>query len=224
MKHTLRSNATLVRVGGAGSDGAITSAITAASIASVINTLDRNAATTFTPLTNGSTNIGTVPILPAFWGLCHPDVAYDVANLSGFVSVEKYAGQVATVMGEFGLYSTAGMSVRFVSSQDASIDTNSGGTTGSTGLRGATNVDLYTVLVYGMDAIGSVGLGQQHTDGIYRAGDEQGTIELILKEKGSGGTSDPMDEISTLAWKAWHAGAILNSDWVRGIRTGATSL
>jgi N4-gp56 family major capsid protein len=180
---------------------------------------------TFTPMTTGSTNIGTTPILPAYWGLCHSDVAVDIAGLSGFKSVETYAGQVDTVMGEFGTMTVAGQAVRFVSSEDASITTDTGAIGGS-GVRETTNskADLYDIVIYGQDAIGSVGLGQEQTDGIYRAGDSQDVIKLIAKGFGSGGTSDPYDEIKTLAWKAWHAGVVLNANWGRRIRCAASSL
>jgi N4-gp56 family major capsid protein len=226
-RNVVDDNATLVRPASAASDGVITSKITAATIESVVNTLNRNSAMTFTPETTGSVNIGTVPILPAFWGLCHPDVAYDISKITGFVSVEKYAGQVQTTMGEFGLYASAGMAVRFIQTEDGTIDADSGGAKGSTGLRSTTgtDIDLYTTAIYGMDAIGSVGLGSQYGDGVYRAGDATlGPIEMITKGLGSGGTSDPFNEIQTLAWKAWHAGKITNPAWVRAIRSGATAL
>lgn len=225
-RNVVDDNATLVRAGGAASDGAITSKVTAASVRAIINTLNRNSATTFTPMSTGSTNIGTIPILPAYWGICHPDVAEDISQLSGFTSVEKYAGQVQTAMGEFGIFSAAGQAVRFIMTEDGTIDANAGGAVGSTGLRstGGTSIDLYTTAIYGMDAVGSVGLGKQYTDGVFRAGDSLGPVSLISKGLGSGGTSDPYDEIQTLAWKAWHAGKILNANWVRAIRSGATDL
>jgi len=69
-----------------------------------------------------------------------------------------------------------------------------------------------------------VGLGQQHTDGIYRAGDSLEAVDVIVKSPTETGTSDPFNEISTVAWKAWHTGAILNADWVRGLRVAATNL
>lgn len=219
-------NLTLVYAGGAASDGAVSSAITLNAIKSVVNTLDKNSATTFTPMTNGSTNVGTTPILPAYWGLTHPDVAIDIAGLSGFKSVETYAGQTATVMGEFGTLTVAGKAVRFISSEDAGVDADSGAAVGSTGLISTTAslIDLYTTVIYGQDCLGSVGLGQMYPDGIYQAGDNLGPVELITKGFGSGGTSDPYNEIMTMAWKAWHTGAVLNSAWGRGIRSGATSI
>ena len=219
-------NATLINAGGAASDGVITSILTLDLIRRAVNTLDKNSATTFTPMTTGSQNIGTQPILPAYWALCHPDVAIDITDIAGFKSVESYAGQTATAIGEFGTITVAGKAVRFISSEDAGVDAGSGGSgSASNDLNGTSdNTDLYTTLVYGIDALASVGLGQQHTDGVYRAGDELDTVDVIAKSPSSTGTSDPFNEITTVAWKAWHTGAVLNANWVRGLRSGATLL
>jgi len=216
-------NATLIYANGS-SDGAVNTNLVVNDIKNVINTLDKNSAMTFTPMTTGSQNIGTVPILPAYWGLCHPDVALDIAALTGFVSVEQYAGQIQTVMGEFGTLTVAGKGVRFISSEDAGVDAGSGATSGSNVRETSGSADLYTTLIYGMDAIGSVGLGQQYTDGVYRAGAELDPVTVIVKTPQGTGTSDPYNEITTVAWKAWHTGAILNANWVRGIRSAAGSL
>ena len=59
---------------------------------------------------------------------------------------------------------------------------------------------------------------------IYQAGDSLPAIELISHNRGSAGAMDPLNEIMTLAWKAKHTGAILNSTWLRGIRSAATRL
>jgi len=207
------------------SDGLVDGAITTGVLDRVINELSRNSARTFMPMTTGSTNIGTAPILPSFWAILHPDVSVDVAGLTGFKSVETYAGQTATVVGEIGYYGKAGKGLRFVESEDASIDENTGNSESTSDLRATSGlVDLYTILVYGKDAFGSVGLGKRHTDGVYRAGDNTGGWELIFKDRGSGGTSDPFNEIATIAWKAFYAGAVLNSNWSRAIRVGATNL
>ncbi len=206
------------------STGAVNAIVSTGDLNYSINELTRNSARTFVPMTTGSTNIGSAPILPSYWGLCHPDVAHDVVGLTGFKSVEVYAGQTATVEGEFGYYARAGRGVRFVMSEDASIDANSGAT-GGTDVRGTGgDTDVYTIVIYGKDAFGSVGLGKRHSDGIYRAGDNTGGWEMIFKGLGSGGTSDPFNEIQTLAWKAWYAGTVLNSNWSRAIRVGSTKL
>ena len=56
----------------------------------------------------------------------YPDVAYNISKLTGFVSVQNYANQTATVSGEFGYYGGAGRGVLFVMSEDASILTGDG--------------------------------------------------------------------------------------------------
>ena len=223
-RNEAEDNLTIVRVGGVASDGLIVSKMTAAALDSVINTLARNDGTPFMPQATGSQNIGTTPILPAFIGLCHPDVAYDIKALTGFSSVESYAGQVSTMPGEFGIYSGAGYAVRFVQSSDASVEAGAGGTTGSTGLRGSTNIDVYPTVIYGMDALGSLGFGMNHVKEIYTAGDNLPAVMMISHDRGTSGAADPLNELGTLGWKSWHAAQVLNSNWGRTIRSGATSL
>ena len=221
--------ATVVYAGGVASTGAIVSKITLNAIDNVVNTLTVNVATPFTAMANGSTNIGTSPILPAYWGMCHPNVAYDIKGLPGFKSAETYGGFTKLAPGEFGMIQSAGYAVRFIQSVDATADANAGGSLGSTGLRstGGSLIDVYTTAIYGQDALGSVGLGMQHMDGSFTAMGVEGlpdSIEIIEKGLGSGGTSDPFNEIQTIAYKFWHAGAVLNSSWVRVIKSGASSL
>lgn len=224
-RNTSEDSATQRYAGNVASDGAVNAVVTVGALNRVINELSVNSARTFTAMTTGSQNIGTAPILPGYWAICHPDVAQNVADLSGFKSVEQYAGQTATVMGEFGVYQKAGISCRFVQSEDASVDAGSGAPLSGADLNATSgNGDLYTIVVYGRDAFGSVGVGMQHTDGAYRAGENKDSFELINHARGSGGTSDPFNEIGTLAWKAWHASAVLNSNWARAIRVGATDL
>lgn len=224
-RNTMEDSATQAYAGNVASTGAVNSVVSTGDLNYAINVLTRNSARTFYPLNSGSQNIGSAPIMPSYIGLCHPDVAHDVAGLSGFKSVESYAAHTALLPGEFGFYGRAGRGVRFVMSEDASIDADAGATTG-TDIRGTTpgDTDVYTICLYGQDAFGSVGLGEKHTDGAYRAGENQGSWEMIFKERGSGGTSDPFNEISTLAWKAFHAAAVLNANFSRALRVGATNL
>ena len=217
---------TLIYAGGVASEGAVVSKITKTSIQSAVNTLDKNKALTFTPMTTGSQNFGTTQLMPGFIGVTHPDVAVDITNLAGFKPAETYASQVALFMGEYGSMTVAGQTVRFVSGQNADVEADAGGLTGATGLRSTTgtNIDTYTTMIYGRDAFGSLGFGATLPDGAFMAGDDLSGIQLIHKGLGSGGTSDPYDEISTIAYKFWHAGVVLNAAWARGIVSGATAL
>ena len=225
-RNVAEDNLTKVFAAGAASTGAVVSKITLDSINSVVNTMERNNSVPFMPMSTGDTAVGTTPILPAFWGITHPDVAFDISNLPGFKSVETYAGHTRTVRGEFGMIASAGTGVRFIRSSDATIDLDAGGTKGTTGLRGTSDVDIYSTVIYGMDALGSVALGDFHPDGIYVASMEElpDSIELIIKGFDEGGTSDPLNEIKTIAYKFWHGGTVLNADFGRVIISGATSL
>ncbi len=225
MRNIMEDNATQRFAANVASTAAVHAVATTGDLDYAINELTRNSARPFTAMTSGSGNIGTAPILPSYWAICHPDEAVVISKMTGFTSVEKYGQQTATVMGEFGYYSSAGRGVRFVMSEDSSIDAASGAALSGADLRtqsGLTNV--YTICIYGQDAFGSVGLGDRQADGVYRAGDNTGVWEMISKPRGSGGTSDPLNEIATIGWKAFFAGAALNSNWSRALRCAATNL
>lgn len=225
-RNVVEDNFTARYAGGAASAGVVDSKITLGDIKKVVNDLRQNNARTFTPMTTGSENIGTSPQLPSYWGITNPDVADDIAELAGFVDVSQYAGQIDTMPGEIGSLKTAQAQVRFVESSDASIDTGAGGTVTSQDVNATSgSADLYTTVILGQDAHGIVGFGDQHQDGIFRAG-EGGldAVELIVKQQGSGGTSDPYNEIMTMAYKFWHAGLVLDGRFGRSIVSAATDL
>jgi len=75
-----------------------------------------------------------------------------------------------------------------------------------------------------MEAHGAVGLDNTHVQEIYNAGDTLPAIIMISKAKGSSGVGDPLDEVSSVGWKSWHTGSILNTAWIRGLRTGSAKL
>jgi N4-gp56 family major capsid protein len=226
MRDVMEDNATQRFASNVASTAAVHAVTVVGDLNRVISELSVNAARPFTAMTTGSTNVGTAPILPSYWAICHPSVAYDVSGLTGFNSVEKYAGQVAVVTGEFGYYSRAGFGVRFIQTPDASQDLGAGALISAVDLISSQSGkgDVFTICVYGQDAFGSVGLGKKHTDGVYRAGDNMGGFEIINHPRGSGGVGDPFNEIATIAWKAFFAGAVLNSGWSRAIRVSATNL
>ncbi len=194
-------------------------------MAVAVNVLNNNVANRFTGQTTGAVQIGTAPIRSAYWGFSHHDVEEDVRLLTGFQAVETYAGQTETAMGEIGI---AG-GIRWVTSPEASIDLIAGATvTGTATGDGRSNdslaYDLYNSVVIGEDAHGSLGLSAKHVKTIYRAGDDLPAIHVINTAKGSAGSGDPLAEVSTLGWKTFHAGVILNPAWGRVIRHTASKL
>ena len=227
-RNEVEDNATLRYVNNEASDGLVEDVVGVGDLDRIINELASNYTMTFNPMRSGSTSIGTVPILPSLWGFCHTHVAYDLSRLSGFVSVEKYAGQVEVVPGEVGYYGLAGVGVRFISTPEASIDVGAGQTASGDVRTTSSAADLYTIVIKGMNADGSVGLGMQMPDGRYVTGENNPSpIKLIVKGRNTStpsGIDDPFDEMMSVAWKAWAADKVLNTNWIRGLRTAATNL
>lgn len=185
-----------------------TLATTGIDIDRIVNLLDESSALRFTAMTTGSININTTPILDAYLGITHTHMKPQIRKMSNFTSVEKYAGQVETFKGEFGITGD----VRWVETPEASIDAGAGGTTATT-LRStvAGGNDLYSTVIFGMDHHGSVGLGFDHIKEIYMAGDTLPGVQMISHARGSSGVGDPLNEVSSMGWKSWHVAKVLTN-------------
>lgn len=187
-------------------------------IANIVNTLQRNIGMKFKPQTTGSTNVGSTPIRMSYIGFVHPDVEEDLRTLTGFNSVETYAGQTEIMDGEVGHIG----GVRFISTPEASIDVTTGvaatGSATTCGRSTATRYDVYNTPVIAQDCIGSVGFGFEHIKESYMAGDKLPGVQVISKARGSAGAADPLNELSSLGWKSWHTGVVLNTGWGRTLR------
>ena len=230
-RNVMEDNLTSIFTGGATTATAVSAAAALAatvrltSIANAVNALDRNDAMKFRPQTEGSRNIGTAPVRESYWGINHPDTTADVRGLTGFNAVETYAGQTETAPGEYGHVG----GVRFLETSEATIDAGTGATvtaSATTEGRAATGnrTDVYNTVIFGMDAVGSLGLGGEHVKETYRAGDRLPAVQVIAHQRGSAGAGDPLNEISTIGWKSWHAGLVLNSAWGRVIKHTASRL
>lgn len=219
-------NATLTRyASGAANKSAVVAEMKINDIKYAVNQLNRNSAMKVHSEGNGSTNIGTSTVRSSYFGICHPDVEEDIRGLTGFIGVEQYGGYTETFTGEFG--AVAG--VRWAASEMAPIETAAGTTSTSGGFRATTSAsndenDVYWSFVYGKEAVGSVGLGENHAEEIYKMYDRVPTVELIYHKPGSSGVGDPFNEIGSIAWKSWFGGKILNGNWIVQILTLATDL
>lgn len=198
--------------------------ITRTTLARVINELARQDAMKFHPETTGSTNIGTAPVRESYWGLNHPDTTEDIRGLTGFQAVETYAGQTRTYPGEYGHVG----GVRFVESTESTIDVSAGAssTTSATGdpRQTAARVDVYNTVIFGKEAVGSLGLDATHVKEIYRPTDNVPAVMMISHPKGSAGAADPLNEVASVGWKSWHAAKILNGNWIRCVRHAVSRL
>lgn len=212
--------------GGVASAGLVDTKVSADDIKFVLNTLKRNNAKTFTPMSAGSDRYGSTGLLKSFIAIHHPDVTPDIEALTGYQSVDKYAAHVQTMDDEHGYLSANGVGIRFIQTSDATIDTGAGDVGTSDDVRTTTNdTDIYNITILGRGCHGTVGFGQRFRDGSYRPdGGKMSGIDIIAKPMGSGGTSDPFNEIMTIAYKFWHAGVVLNSNVGYNIAVGAQDL
>lgn len=224
-RNELEDNSTAVFAGTATADGTVSSAISLNDIRGTVRALLNNSALKFTPMSFGDRDIGTSAQRDAYWGICHIDATFDIRDLNGFTDAKDYGGQVDLAKGEFG--SVGG--VRFIETEEASADSGGAGTATATGTKGTdlisttTNTnDLYTTVIYGMNAHGSVGLGFKHIKEVYMAGDPLPGVQAIAHNRGSAGVADPLNEVSSLGFKTWNAPKILNGNWIRSVHSGAT--
>ena len=74
---------------------------------------------------------------------------------------------------------------------------------------GAGGADVYSTLIMGADAYGTTEI-------------EGGGLEHIVKQKGSGGTSDPLNQRATVGWKATKVAEVLVPQYMVRIETTAT--
>lgn len=131
----------------------------------------------------------------SYVAIIHPDVAYDFMRDEEWIDVHKYSATTEIFEGEIG--KIAG--VRFVESTEAKIF----------GGAGAGGKDVYSTLVLGANAYGVTevtGGGLQH----------------IVKQLGSGGTADPLNQRATAGWKGIKTAERLVENYMIRIESAST--
>lgn len=145
-----------------------------------------------------SDGVGTGAIRKAFIGLVHPDVEFDLEAITGFRPVSDYPAQMGVMEDEIGAYKN----IRFVTSTNCKIWTNAttATTAGFKATGGGTN-DVYATLIIAAEAYGVSPLAGK-------------AMETIVKPLGSAGSADPLEQRSTVGWKATTTTTILNQAWM----------
>lgn len=131
----------------------------------------------------------------SYVGIIHPDVAFDLMSDDAWVEWHKYTDNESMFTNEIGKIAN----VRFVETTEAKIFTKAG--TGS--------MDIYSTLIIAKNAYGTTNI-------------EGGGLELITKQKGSAGTADPLDQRSTVGWKATKTAERLVEDYMVRIETACS--
>jgi len=185
----------------------VVAAISANDINQAIRTLEGADAKKIRQMIDGTTKVGTRPIRPAYIGITHVDCRYDLESLSGWIPVEEYASKGDVMEEEIGSYK----GVRFLATSNAKVWQDAGGTAGSMISTSGTNADVYCTLILAKDAYGVIPLNKK-------------SIKNIIKQLGSAGTEDPLDQRATSGWKAAHVCKILNDDFLIRIEHACTDL
>ena len=120
-------------------------------------------------------------------GIIHPYVAYDLMRDPEWIDAHKYAQPENLYEGEIG--EIAG--VRFVQTTEAKIY----GGAGKDGLA-----------VFGTLIIGDGAYGVTEVNG--------GGLEIIVKQRGSSGAADPLDQRSSVGWKAIKTAELLIENYL----------
>lgn len=126
-----------------------------------------------------------------------PSAVYDLQKDPDWKAVHEYQDKENIYNGELGrMYG-----VVFVESTESKVFLEAG--------KGG--ADVHATLVFGADAYGVIKL------------EGAGVMQLIVKPRGSAGTGDPLDQISTIGAKVHgYTAKILNDDWIVRIEHGAS--
>ena len=140
------------------------------------------------------------PINGDFVAIIHPYVAYDLMMEAGdqWIDIQKYQHPENIYNGEIGKIG----GVRFVQTTEAKI------------WKGTADNCADGVAVFGTLFIAANAYGKTSING--------GGLETIVKQKGSGGTSDPLDQRSTIGWKAVKTAEILTEEYMIRVESGSS--
>ena len=128
-------------------------------------------------------------------GIIHPDVSYDLMSDPKCVNVKTYSDPDGIYEGEIGKIE----GVRFVETSEAKVFEGAG----------ASGVDVYSTLILGADAYGVTEI-------------TGGGLEHIVKQLGSAGTADPLNQRATAGWKATKTAERLVEQYMVRIETAST--
>lgn len=175
----------------------------------VTRALKAQKAKKITRILDGSVNYNTTPVEAAFVAVAHTDLESDIRGLAGFTPVAEYGSRKPISDYEIGSVED----VRYILSPDLDAFQAAGsGTLNGMIADDATNVDVYPVLFFGMEAYGTVALRGQ------------GAVSPTIIPVGQRTKDDPLGQRGYIGWKTWHVCQRLNENWMARLECGATDL
>lgn len=134
------------------------------------------------------------PVGDSFVAVLHPYVALDLMRDEEYKEMFKYTNAKPMYEGEIGKFSN----VRFVESTEAKIWNLAGD-----------GVSVFSTLVIGKNAYGTTEI-------------EGGGLQHIVKPLGSSGAADPLNQRSTVGWKALKTAVMLVQQYMVRIESSAS--
>lgn len=128
-------------------------------------------------------------------GIIHPDIAYDLTNDPAWKDVKTYSDPSDIYEGEIGKI----FGVRFVETTEAKVWAG----------EGSGNRAVYSTLILGDNAYGTTEISG-------------GGLEHIVKQLGSAGTADALNQRATAGWKATKVAERLVENYMVRIESAST--
>lgn len=125
--------------------------------------------------------------------IVHPDVAKDIKRTAEWQDMVKYQHPEKIYKGEIGMIDN----IRFIESNNAPIWKDGG-------------VAIYGTVVFGKGAYGEIEITEEG-------------LEIIVKQVGSGGADDPLNQRGSAGWKKSHAVARLSEEAIVRIESTSSS-
>lgn len=126
--------------------------------------------------------------------IAHPSVISDLMDEDLWIDVQKYKNPEHIYNGEVGkLYN-----IRFVETTNAKIIAG-----------GADSTNIYCVEVFGKDAYAEIEPSAE-------------SLQMLVKQRGSAGTADPLNQRSTIGWKASTGSKIIYPERLVRLEVGSS--
>ena len=128
----------------------------------------------------------------SYVAIIHPDCAFDIMRDPEWINAAQYAGSGQLFTGEIGKI----RGCRFVETTEAKVFAEAG----------ADGKDVYSTIVLGENAYGTTEISG-------------GGLQHIVKQLGSAGTADPLNQRATVGWKALKVAVRLVEQYMIRIET-----
>lgn len=188
--------------------GDVNTAISLNKLRAVVRALQAQRAKPVTRMLDGSPSHNTTPIEGGYIAFCHTDMAADIRGLASFTPVAEYGSRKPVCPEELGSVEN----IRFIASPLLSPTTDAGSLTLNGMVTSGTKVDIYDLVVVGMNAYGLVPLKGA------------GAIKPSVIAPNTPSKSDPLGQMGYVGWKTYYTALVLNQAWMARVRCGVTAL